>query len=920
MNIINNNNSKKKLVKKKSFSLSNLINLKENPQIKNRNNSFIRNFKNKLKNLNTQISTTISDLNNYNINNKSSLSIFQTVVPFKKIKKNYSHSNINTIKTIIKSNPFNFNKTDIKNKIKSIKPLFTKGTYEYNEKIKLSRNTEQLYYKYNILYGNKNNNLIKTYTPKLHQNSSSIALYCKHLSCNENNSPSVPVFNNEEIKLLFKAKYKDLGIKINEENINKFNQFCQLKCFNRKVDLSNCNLGLNSIKILLQIFLDFEKICVLNLAKNNLNDKGLILLSKAIKKSISLVSVDVSSNNITHEGGKQFINDLIEQQSIINIYLGTNKNRINSNHITEKGIDNIEVLLKQNKILEKINFSSNLLKNKGLEYIIKGLNGNYTLKYLSLSNNEITSEGMKILSNYIKTNRLYFLDLSYNNLGNDGIIKLTNALEHFNKLKELNLSYCNFEYKGLYNLILNFRYISNLKILNISGNKLSNENFIIIKSIFNLLNVTKLNMSFCQLNDKCGSIIGECLSHNKTIIKIDLSENGISDEGFKTFENLFRFNETIKKFIFKCNNISSETGKKFISNLKDNKSLIKLNLYGNQLENNIGNLVLKILDENKNLKQINLKCNKIDLRIIELIEEKIKNNNKNKNYLIPYLNKQIALNKINDEQVNYINKKIIEEKNTHDYLNNKIEQDIINYKNLRNKEDDELNNILNENNNIIKEISKLNVEIKNIVNETKEEKNNFQKLEKSIKNNINIVKHQNLKIKKINDEIERENNKQINELNEILDKTKKEVKKSKDDYDFELIQLNSKKNFLLKRKEFLNVLKNQNSFINNNNNNINNIKTNAVKRDSINRLKRNNVIFFKNTEFDFKNTKKIKIKNKKHKTIKKDINKKNIELYLNTSLTNSTTSFGYKTKESKRVITPKKHNYSNNNNIFNFEI
>jgi hypothetical protein len=65
-------------------------------------------------------------------------------------------------------------------------------------------------------------------------------------------------------------------------------------------------------------------------------------------------------------------------------------------------------------------------------------------------------------------------------------------------------------------------------------------------------------MSFCQLNDKCGSIIGECLSHNKSIIKINLSENGISDEGFKTFENLFRFNETIKKFIFKCNNISSE--------------------------------------------------------------------------------------------------------------------------------------------------------------------------------------------------------------------------------------------------------------------------------------------------------------------------------------------------------------------------
>jgi hypothetical protein len=75
----------------------------------------------------------------------------------------------------------------------------------------------------------------------------------------------------------------------------------------------------------------------------------------------------------------------------------------------------------------------------------------------------------------------------------------------------------------------------------------------------------------------------------------------------------------------------------------------------------------------------------------------------------------------------------------------------------------------------------------------------------------------------------------------------------------------------------------------------------------------------KNTQMDFKNTKKLKIKNKKHKTIKKNRNKKNFELYLNTSLINSATSFGLKTKDSKRTNTPKKHNYSSVNNIFTFE-
>jgi len=94
-----------------------------------------------------------------------------------------------------------------------------------------------------------------------------------------------------------------------------------------------------------------------------------------------------------------------------------------------------------------------------------------------------------------------------------------------------------------------------------------------------------------------------------------------------------------------------------------------------------------------------------------------------------------------------------------------------------------------------------------------------------------------------------------------------------------------------------------------------------MKKNSLNKSKRtNNVIFFKNT-LDFKNTKKIKIKNKKHKTIKKNINKKKFELYLNTSLTNSVTSFGLKTKDSKKNNTPMKHNYSSSiSNIFTFDI
>ena len=389
-----------------------------------------------------------------------------------------------------------------------------RGTYENLKRPNFNENTEKVFYKYNLLYGNNSNNLIRTYSPKMRPMSSSVNEFNKKMVSDI--GKNFLVFNDDEIMNLVKARCKDIGISLRENMIYKFTNFINSKCKNRCVDLTECHIGVHSIKIISQMIYKADRISRLNLAKNNLGDLGIEILMKAIKNSMSLISLNLSSNNISYKGGQIIFEDLSEQQSIIDLNISSMEGT-NRNHLKYLGLINIEKFFNKNKYIEKLNISGNSIKDEGFILLCKALKDNRNLEILNISNNEIHSQGLIQGLNLILSCKITSLNLSQNKLQDTGIKILSNSLQCFPNLRKLNLSFCGFEFNGFEYLIKSLSSFKTISTLNISGNNLKSKNFGNIRSFLESNSIKNLNISKCSLGNDSANVLGDCLSNNEMI-------------------------------------------------------------------------------------------------------------------------------------------------------------------------------------------------------------------------------------------------------------------------------------------------------------------------------------------------------------------------------------------------------------------
>ena len=652
-------------------------------------------------------------------------------------KENNKNNNLNVLELLLENNPSKYTYKKLRNKINSM------DHYYLNENVRSTNKVKEVFYKYNVLYGQNTSNLIRTYSPKMRPNSSSVNKFVKKM--NNDQKDNLPVFSEEEIHELIKTKCNDIGIDVKEHMLVKFKDYCNSKCKNRTVDLTENFLGLNSIKFLGDILYNGDRIAKLNLSKNNLGDMGIEILINAIKDSKSLITLNVASNGITYLGGDIVFKNLINQQSIIYFNIstieGSNRNR---NRLTFSGIRDIITFLRENLLVEYLNLSGNSIKNEGFIATCKGLNENRSLVTLKLAHNEIGEKGIIQGLKYITSpvNRLVHLDISKNRILDEGLIAITNQLRDFPNLYSLNISFCGFEFPAFELLLKSLQYSRKLEILNVSGNKLKDENFEQIKPYFSYMGLRSLNMSKCSLCDDSAFKLGECLENNVTIKKLNISENEITDKGFRSFGALFYKNSTINNFDVSSNFLTNKGIANFIKSLEVNNSLNSINLYDNQLHNDIGNLILEVLQTNKSLVYINLYYNRIPMKKIDEINKFIKINADNqKQKFIPNLIKSVKELEFNPNQFQILTTKIKDRKVERDFLYKKVKEEDNIYSSIMQEQQKDINIKMSESTNIHNRVKQLEEKIHNLERLMAQDDKVFREQEYKLKQRISREKN-----------------------------------------------------------------------------------------------------------------------------------------------------------------------------------
>ena len=303
---------------------------------------------------------------------------------------------------------------------------------------------------------------------------------------------------------------------------------------NSTASLINLNLSWKTIKksdhsnVLLHTMLPLKNIAgelTVNIlsdgkCENNSKPDSLILSKKTIKKSNSwMLFIAFGLHNNTTLRTLDISKLKVSADKVISISdclkNNTTLQELNMSNSLPRDVNFtvIAEIFKTNNTLRKFNISNNFLDDSSAAIISNGLKGNTTLQELNLSNNRITSTGAKSIAEYFIYGSLQKFNISYNLISVEGVIAFNESLENNTTLQELDMS-------GV-----------NIGIID-------------VKEIINLFQVHKLNISE---NHIPSTTISDCLKHNNVLRELDISHNGITDEGIHTITEAVKVNPMLKK-------------------------------------------------------------------------------------------------------------------------------------------------------------------------------------------------------------------------------------------------------------------------------------------------------------------------------------------------------------------------------------
>jgi len=301
------------------------------------------------------------------------------------------------------------------------------------------------------------------------------------------------------------------------------------------------------------------------LSKNPIGDEGIADISQALKYSLSVVYIDLSSINLGPKGGSHLLKGLAVNESITHLNIASHKG-LYRNKLGAKGLKKIVPVLRNNKVLAIINITGNAIRAEGLAYIAEGIVGNSTLTSLRIGHNEIQGNGViKSIKTILLDSKLKELDLSDNPLKSLCIEEISNILgNNASVLQRLYCSGIDINCKILINLLASsvrkaFAGISkSLQVIKFDRNDFSGSEFIEHVSLLvgtgSYLHHISLNE--CWLGERGGNTLFKAIQGNRYIQSISLQKNNLENVTAKAFGEALYSSMKVQMVNLSQNNIS----------------------------------------------------------------------------------------------------------------------------------------------------------------------------------------------------------------------------------------------------------------------------------------------------------------------------------------------------------------------------
>ena len=340
----------------------------------------------------------------------------------------------------------------------------------------------------------------------------------------------------------------------------------------------------------------------LDVSNNNIGAEGAESLAKTFQQSKCLKSLDISQNNIGDDGAKALAEALHTNDSIEEL-------NVSENDIGEFGVKALAMALSTNNCLHVLNVSGMSMSRHYKRVLVYVRRRVLQKKYSC----HIGAVGVVSLCEALVNNRtlreLHIINL---HMADDAVMLLAKSLHNNNSLKVLDVSINDIGLAGSKALAHAIYTKNNLQVLKISNNDIGvAEGEALAEALYTNGSLQVLDVSFNSIGEAGSKALAQALYANKNLQKLDISGNEIGDNGVQHLAEALHANKTLAKLYVEYNRIQC-TGARMLSKaIEVNQCLYTLSLGGNEIGDSGAEALAWALEGNVSLTKLDVSLNNI---------------------------------------------------------------------------------------------------------------------------------------------------------------------------------------------------------------------------------------------------------------------------------------------------------------------